>query len=120
IRLITLQTDPSRYYEEADLFVLPSMTEGFPNVLLEAANFYVPIISFDVGGISGIFRNGWEALILKEQTSEALANGIRSFLAHPQAFTEYALRARERIEKDYSIDVKARKLLDYYRSIAPQ
>lgn len=39
------QSDPSDYYRRADLFILPSLTEGFPNALLEAAVHEVPVIS---------------------------------------------------------------------------
>lgn len=51
-------------YSKADYFILPSLSEGFPNVIMEAMAFGVAIVSSDVGGISEIIKhkeNGWLA-----------------------------------------------------------
>ncbi|PKL61144.1 MAG: hypothetical protein CVV31_13065 [Methanomicrobiales archaeon HGW-Methanomicrobiales-2] len=47
-----------RYYALADLVILPSLSEGLPNVLLEASASAKPIIATDVGGISDIVLHG--------------------------------------------------------------
>lgn len=83
------------YYEKADLFVLPSTSEGFPTVLLEAANYELPAIATNVGSdevvipnadIGWIFKTGDEAGLIKclneaydEYQSGILANRGRSF-----------------------------------------
>lgn len=44
------------FYREADLFILPSLFEGVPTVLLEAMSRKVPALAFDAGGISEIYK----------------------------------------------------------------
>ena len=114
------QSDPSDYYKRAGLFILPSLTEGFPNVLLEAASHGVPVISFDVGGIPEIFRNGEEAVLLSDHTPEALADAIRDYLCSPDKYRQMAEKARLRVMREFSLEKKAARLLEYYKEILPQ
>ena len=86
------QADTERYYGQADLFVLPSYTEGFPNVLLEAAMHYVPMVSFPVGGVADAFADGQEIVLVPGPDREALARQIGHFLQSPQSYRDMALR----------------------------
>lgn len=57
----------ARWYEAADVFVLASEYEGYPNVLLEAMSYGVACISFDIkSGPSLIIKNGTNGLLLKD------------------------------------------------------
>ncbi|MGD9874727.1 MAG: glycosyltransferase family 4 protein [Kiritimatiellia bacterium] len=114
------RSDPSDFYGLAGLFILPSMSEGFPNVLLEAAMHGVPVISFDVGGIPEIFRNGEEAVLLSDHSAEALADAMQDYLRNPDNYREMAAHARARIVRDFSLEAKAKRLLEYYKEILAQ
>jgi glycosyltransferase involved in cell wall biosynthesis len=56
----------SEYYTKANIFVLPSHAEGFPNVLLEAMSAGLPVITTAVGGIPGILRDGVHGLFVQQ------------------------------------------------------
>ncbi len=62
----------------ADLFVLPSHAEGFPNVLLEAMASGIPSIATDVGGVGDLVINGETGLLVEAQKPEQLAEAIVS------------------------------------------
>ncbi|MBU0679592.1 MAG: glycosyltransferase [Verrucomicrobia bacterium] len=113
------QDDPERYYRVADLFLLPSLSEGMPNVLLEAGLFRLPMISFAVGGIPNIFTDGEEIFLLEEKNETVLSEAIQSYLNEPGPFLQRAERARQRVERDYNMEAKAGKLLRYYQSLVP-
>ncbi|MDB5119320.1 MAG: glycosyl transferase group 1 [Sphingobacteriales bacterium] len=49
-----------------DLMVLPSFTEGFPNVVIEALSVGVPVVSFEVSGIESIITNGFNGYIVPQ------------------------------------------------------
>lgn len=78
------QADLADWYRAADLFVLPSRSEGVPNVLLEASACGCPWVASRVGGIPEIAHLGRSRLVPPEDPAE-LAAGIRDSLGRPPA-----------------------------------
>src|SRR5262249_12721472 len=69
------------WYRAADLFVLPSRSEGVPNVLREAQACGLPFVASDVGGMGEIARVGVDHLVPPEK-AEALADAMETQLGH--------------------------------------
>lgn len=70
-------------YSAADLLVLATSREGWPNVLLEAMACGAPVVATNIGGIPEIITRPEAGVIIPERTPEALASGIRQIIAHP-------------------------------------
>lgn len=58
IELLGYHPQPQEMLEKASVFILPSMSEGSPNVILEAMSVGVPVVASNVGGIPEIINNG--------------------------------------------------------------
>lgn len=80
VSFLGLQSDVRPYYELADVFVLPSHSEGSPNVLLEAMDAGVPVVATAVGGIPELATNELDALLVQDSDVAALANAINRLL----------------------------------------
>jgi glycosyltransferase involved in cell wall biosynthesis len=74
-----LQKELPDWYRSANVVVLPSFTEGVPNVLLEATACGTPFVASRVGGIPEITHLGVN-LLVPPGNSQALADAIRQFL----------------------------------------
>jgi glycosyltransferase involved in cell wall biosynthesis len=61
----------------ADLFVLPTLSEGTPHVLVEARANGLPCISTSVGGVPTTVTNGYDALLVPPKDARALARAIK-------------------------------------------
>jgi len=64
------------YMKGSDVFILPSLSEGFPNVLLEAMASGLPIVATDVGGIPEIISDGENGFLIHPKNSKQLAKKI--------------------------------------------
>lgn len=63
------------YLLAADMFVLPSYSEGMPTVVIEALALRVPVICTDVGGVASLFGKH-RHLLIKPKSAQALAEAI--------------------------------------------
>ena len=89
------QSDVLPYYALSDVFVLPSHSEGNPNVLLEAMAAGVPTVATAVGGVPEILTHEVNALLVPKHDIAQLANAIRRLLNDPLLRDQIASKARE-------------------------
>ena len=94
ITLAGHQVDVKPFYGLADLFVMPSHSEGSPNALLEAMMAHVPIVATHVGGIPEIVTHGETALLVPPSDPAALSAALAQLLANPALAQRLALAAQ--------------------------
>ncbi|GAA4426780.1 glycosyltransferase [Pontibacter saemangeumensis] len=79
-------------YNVADCFVLPSIEDNMPNVMLEALACGLPIISFPVGGMAEVIKTGDNGILAKALSSECLAEAIQGFIDNKFIFQRNEIR----------------------------
>jgi len=104
IHLLGQQMDIQRFYQIADIFVLPSRMEGLPNAVLEAMACGLPVVSTTVGGSPEIIEDGVNGLLVPANDADALATAILSYLQHPRRAQEQGLAARKTVLARYPMD----------------
>jgi glycosyltransferase involved in cell wall biosynthesis len=106
-----------RYYHLAQLFILPSRSEGLPNALLEAMACGLPAIATCVGGIPDVVVDGETGLLVPPDDEDALADAIERLLHDLSLRRRMAEAARRRIEAHYSIESVADQVIVLYQKI---
>jgi glycosyltransferase involved in cell wall biosynthesis len=114
VRLIGHCYDIKPVFSIADLFVLPSLSEGSPNVLLESMAARVPIVATNVGGVPEHVTDGESALLVPPGDSEALANAISKLLSDRCTAMRFANVAFERARSNFSTAKYDERLLMIY------
>ena len=92
------------FYELGDIFVLSSLREGLPLVLLEAMTYGLPCIATDVGGSAEVIMRGETGLVVEPRNPEELAKAILELLADPELRRKMGQNGKKRVEKYFDID----------------
>jgi glycosyltransferase involved in cell wall biosynthesis len=88
----------------ADIFVLPSRSEAFPNALLEAMAAGLPVVASSVGGILELVRHERNGLLTPAGDAGALARQIGRLMADPALAARLGATARSGVADHYSFD----------------
>jgi len=104
-----------QYLQAADLFVLPSSTEGLSNAMLEAMSCGLPVIATKIGGAPDVIDHERNGLLIEPDNLLALKNAILQILnSSNRAMGE---EARKTILSDYSLEEVANKIYSLYTLI---
>jgi glycosyltransferase involved in cell wall biosynthesis len=109
--------DVQPFYAMSDVFVLPSLTEGSPNVLLEAMAAKVPVVATAVGGVPEIVENEESALLVPANDPAALAAAIARLLTDAELGRRLTRNAAEIISKHHSPHEYVRSLIAIYDEV---
>ena len=88
----------STYYRAADVCVVPSRSESFGLVALEAAACGVPVVAAAVGGLTSLVEHGRTGYLVDERDPEAYASHLREVLANRDLAADLGWAARLRAE----------------------
>jgi glycosyltransferase involved in cell wall biosynthesis len=108
------------FYAAADVFVLPSHSEGSPNVLLEAMAAGVPIVATAVGGVPEIVADEESALLVPPKNPNALAAAIDRVLQDSALAGRLTTVASALVEREHSPERYARSLISLYQEVIAQ
>jgi len=100
-----------------DVFVLPSVAEACPIVVLEAMAMEAPVVATAVGGVPEQLPDDDHGWTVPPEDDAALANAIAAALADPDERQRRAKNARQRVEAVFSLDACVERHLELYRSL---
>jgi len=93
-----------KYLRAFDIFVLPSLKEGFPWVILEAMAAQVPIIATKVGAISEIIDDGKNGILVEPADFDGLAKAILRLAEDKSLQERLSMEARKTVEARFGLD----------------
>ena len=97
------RNDSSELISVFDIFVLPSLWEGTPNVVLEAMGYGIPVISTDTGGVSEIITDNQNGLLAPPGNSAMLAGKILELLSNPQLLQKLSASGKQAVIDKFSM-----------------
>ena len=112
--------DLVKEYQKSNIFVLPSLNDNLPSVLLEAMACKVPIIATNVGGISYLIKNNINGVLISPRNSKSIANSIEKLLKNRKLSKRLSDHGYEEIKNFYSWDKQAEKTKDIFEKVIIQ
>ena len=117
--LAGFHSDLDKFYPHLDLLVLPSYTEGLPNVVLEAFAAGVPVVATAVGGTPEAVEDGLNGYLVPSGNPTALARRIADMLSNSARRREMGARGQEDIRRAFSFAQQAREYLQLFKRLIP-
>ena len=112
------QEDIRPWLEAADVFVLPSYREGFPNSLLQAGAMELPSIATDICGCNEIVKDGVNGLLVPARDEEALRQAMTALRDDPERRRRMGVQAAEQVKSRFSCRIVWEALVHFYGRVS--
>ncbi len=109
------RSDVYRFMSAADVFVLSSLCEGCPNVVLEASACGTPVVASRVGAVPDLIEDGKTGIIVSPKSVAEIRQALTRLIEEPSLRLGMGERARERMKEEFTIDAICQKLEGFYQ-----
>lgn len=103
--------------EAADIYLLPSLSEGLSNAALEAMAMELPVVATRVGGMDEAIQDGVEGYLTPTWDADALAEKISLLIDNPELRHVMGQSGRRRVEAEFTISRQIDVFIDEYRCL---
>jgi glycosyltransferase involved in cell wall biosynthesis len=110
------QDEALELYRDADLFCLPSLSEGMPAVLIEAMACGLPVVTTRIDAIPELVSDGANGLLVEPGNADALAAALTRLAGDPGLRARLGAAARETVGEHYEIKAQTARLLALFES----
>jgi glycosyltransferase involved in cell wall biosynthesis len=117
--LVESQHFPERIFAALDIYICPSDTEGFSNVLLEALACGKPVIATNVGGNPEIIVQSENGFLVPPRSPQAIAEAAEVLICDPGERSLMGLHGRELVKQRFSLERMVAEHEQLYASLVP-
>lgn len=111
------QKDIPKYLVVSDIFIRPSLSEGFGNSFIEAMAVDLPVIATPVGGIVDFLEDEKTGLFCEVRNPESIALEVKRYLENPALRTQIILNAKKMVLEKYDWNIIARDMKEKVFSV---
>jgi len=113
------RSNAAPFYEAIDILALPSLSEGLPNVVLEALAFGKPVVATAVGAVGAVVESGVTGFVVPPSDTEALGSALARLVDSPDLRRSFGEAARPSLYPRFCPTHRARRILGVYRALIP-
>jgi colanic acid/amylovoran biosynthesis glycosyltransferase len=106
-----------RHVQQADVFLLSSLSEGISNAALEAMACGVPVVTTECGGMSEAVTDGVEGLVVPVRDAEAIAAALLKLASDSPMRQRMGKAARARVESEFRLNRQIAQWLELFRKV---
>ncbi len=117
IRLLGLLSPNHLFYQALDLFVLNSIREGLPNVILEAMAYGAPVAATSVNGIPALVQDKQTGWLVDAEDPRAMQDAILEAIQEPSTAARFSIAGRQHIEQKFSFQKRMERMASIYRQL---
>ncbi len=114
VHLLGFVSDAPQFLKAFDVFVLPSRTEAFPYVPLEAGLAQLPVVASKVGGIPEVITDKKNGLLVNSGDIHALKSAIKELLEDSAEAANFGHNLRKTVEENFTVEHMVQRTLSVY------
>lgn len=117
VHLLGVQSPVAPLFASADVFLLPSRVEGFPNAVMEALAAGLPVVASNVGGIPDLVRHGEDGFLHDASDLEGMARSVMALLDDAALRARLGAAGRQRIVEEFSLQKLGDRAIERYEEL---
>ncbi|MBL6980974.1 MAG: glycosyltransferase family 4 protein [Anaerolineales bacterium] len=114
VKFVGFTDQVDSYLKAADIFVLPSATEGLSNSMLEAMAAGLAVVATAVGGAPDVIEHKYHGWLVDPDETESLKNALEVLLEDDELRKKLGTNARKKMEDEYAFAVIAKRMREMY------
>jgi glycosyltransferase involved in cell wall biosynthesis len=119
VRFLGFVSDVRRLLASCDVLVLPSRSEGCPNIVLEAMAMGVAVVASDAAATQEVLSPMRDGLLFPTGDVDRLTAAVESLVIEPRLRARLAAQALDRVRRELSAEASARQVVALLRSLLP-
>lgn len=108
----TVGKELNSFYQNSDIYVIPSYHEGFPRTIWEAMAHSLPVIATKVGGIPDFLTNGENSILIEPNQVDSIVNGIKTIINN-KIIRKKIIKQSQQIVSENTLEIQTKKLLNF-------
>lgn len=112
--LLGYKEKAAQFLKAFDIFLLPSLKEGMPYVLLEAGFAGLPVIAARIGGIPEVISEMKSGILVRPGDPKEIAFAVRFLIRNKSKAEEFGKRLKEKILNEFSVEKTVEKIVEVY------
>jgi glycosyltransferase involved in cell wall biosynthesis len=104
IKFLDFVEDTNEFYKGIDIFVFPSISEGFSNAILEAMIYGKPVVAFNVSSMPEIIENGVTGYLVEFDNMNDLTQKVKLLMDNPEIRFEMGKAAKQKIATQFDLN----------------
>lgn len=119
VHLLGPQSQPQvlRSLQASDIFLLPSVAEALPVVLMECQAVGLPVVATATGSTDEVVLEGESGFLVPPKDVDALADRLEYFAEHPVRLTQMGMAGRKHVEENFDINKLNDRLVEIYQHL---
>ena len=117
VHLLGVRSNVAALFASADVFLLPSRVEGFPNAIMEAMAAGLPVVASNVGGIPDLVRHGHDGFLHEARDVDGMARSVVALLDDAVLRVRLGGAGQQRILEEFSLQKLGDRTLERYEAL---
>lgn len=115
VEFVGYVNNTKEFFSSIDILVLPSFSEGFPFVILEAMASATPVIATNVGGVPEAVEDGVTGILVTAGSKDEIVEAVKKFIHNKEWIDKMGISGKQVVKSKFNVTDNTNKIMQLYR-----